>query len=60
MGTTADHLLGETQQAGLHKYPKMLHRLESNAGIPDAKKTKLLNVMDAYLRDYKMAQTYTS
>ncbi|PCH64859.1 MAG: transcriptional regulator [Bacteroidetes bacterium] len=53
-----DYLVGKSSLEVKDK--KMLDRLESIAKIPEANRTELFNVIDAYLRDFKAKQAYAS
>jgi len=51
-----DYLIGKIK---LQLDREALERLESISKMPEDKKTELLNVIDAYIRDFRTKQAYT-
>jgi transcriptional regulator with XRE-family HTH domain len=51
-----DYLVGNSTE--LIKDKKILERLESISKMPENKKSELLNVIDAYIRDFRTKQAY--
>ncbi len=53
-----DYLVGISSIATKNK--KAVNRLETITNMPEQKQNELLNVIDAYIRDFKAKQAYAS
>ena len=60
LDTTVGYLLGESEETDALKDPAMLKRLNAINSLPVKEKEALLLNIDAFLRDYKTRQSYTS
>lgn len=55
LDTTVGYLLGETQQAGLFKDPKMLQRFQDIAVLPEKERECLLTTVDHFIKASKIS-----
>jgi transcriptional regulator with XRE-family HTH domain len=56
--TSLDFLVGKSSI--IEKNKSMIERFEEIYHLPETKQNELINVIDAYLRDFKTSQSYTN